>query len=264
MILFIFEGKKTEANLFKTLEYLYFPKNTKNERKICAFGYNIYEIYRLMKESDFPEDIVSVIRDKLSNQPDNPLTDLKDITDISEIYLFFDYDFQNKNLSLEEMNAQLEELFRFFNDDSENTKLYIHYPMMESIKCTNELPDKNFTNYIVKRADCSDFKNWVTQKFTFYKSSDFYEFPIDKKTDELRNTDRLDSKIRRNWQDLKQQNISKANFICTGQNNIPVNKSDVDQKIIFEKQLEKYVIPYDSVAILNAFPLFLFEYFREF
>ena len=44
MILFVFEGRKTEPSLFKTLEYLYF-KNP-DEQKICCFGYNIYELYK--------------------------------------------------------------------------------------------------------------------------------------------------------------------------------------------------------------------------
>ena len=56
MILFVFEGRKTEPALFKTLEHLYF--NNPNEKKVCCFGYNIYELYRLMTESDFTEDIV--------------------------------------------------------------------------------------------------------------------------------------------------------------------------------------------------------------
>ena len=176
MILFVFEGKKTEPNLFKTLEYLYFTK--KNERKICCFGYNIYELYRLMNESDFEEDVVSVIRDKLSNRPDNPLKNVTDVADISEIYLFFDYDFQNKNLSSDEINEQVKKLLHFFNDESENTRLYIHYPMVESIKCTNELPDADYMNYVAKRTDCDDFKYFVTQKFNFYKSSDFYELSV--------------------------------------------------------------------------------------
>lgn len=261
MILFIFEGKKTERNIFKTLEYLYFQDQKKYEHKICCFGYNIYELYKLMNESDFPEDIVSVIRNKLSDRPDNPLKDLTDVADISEIYLFFDYDFQNKNLSVKEMNAQVEKLFRFFNNESENTKLYIHYPMMESIKCTNELPDNNFKDYVANRTDCNDFKCWVTRQFPFYKSSDFYEFPIYKSGKSYFDP-KLESKIRNNWEYLKQQNISKANYICTGNNSIPMNKDDINQKIIFDKQLEKYVIPNNSVAILNAFPLFLFEYFR--
>ena len=58
------------------------------------------------------------------------------------------------------------------------------------------------------------------------------------------------------------QHIEKANYICTGCRGLPALKDDVRQTIIFENQIEKYVKTKDSVAILNAFPLFLYEYFR--
>ena len=216
-----------------------------------------------MNESDFEEDVVSVIRDKLSNRSDNPLKDINDIADISEIYLFFDYDFQNKNLFLDEINKQVEELINFFNNENENTRLYIHYPMVESMKCTNELPDDNFVNYVVKRTDCNDFKHFVTQKFDYYKSSDFYELPIDKSKGVFRTFSlEKEQTIRQNWEYLKKQNVSKANYICTGDYLMPKNENDIDQKNIFENQLKKYIIPSDSVSILNAFPIFLYEYFR--
>ena len=38
MILFVFEGKKREPEIFKTLEYLYFPKG---QTIVCSFGNNI-------------------------------------------------------------------------------------------------------------------------------------------------------------------------------------------------------------------------------
>ena len=140
MILFVFEGRKTEPSLFKTLEYLYF-KNP-DEQKICCFGYNIYELYRLMNESDFTEDIVTVIKRKLASRNEKPIPEDVSITDFSEVYLFFDYDFQNKNLELEELNSQVQEMLGFFFDETINGKLYINYPMVESIKCTQKLPDE--------------------------------------------------------------------------------------------------------------------------
>lgn len=103
MILFVFEGRKTEPTLFKTLEHLYF--NNQDEMKVCCFGYDIYELYRLMTESDFTEDIVTVIKKKLESGNEKPISDELSTTDFSEVYLFFDYDFQNKNLELKELNA---------------------------------------------------------------------------------------------------------------------------------------------------------------
>lgn len=261
MILFVFEGRKTEPSLFKTLEYLYFKKT--NEQKICCFGYNIYELYRLMNESDFTEDIVTVIKRKLASRNEKPIPEDVSITDFSEVYLFFDYDFQNKNLELEELNSQVQEMLGFFFDETINGKLYINYPMVESIKCTQKLPDEHFYEYKVAREDCSDFKDYVTRVFNYYKSTDFMQFSVDKKTKELRPiTKEREKLITENWGYLKEQNIKKANYICNDIYDYPENKSDVDQKSIFGSQLEKFVLLKNEVSILNAFPLFLFEYFK--
>lgn len=262
MILFVFEGTD-ESYVFKTLEHIFFKKK---ERRICCFNQNIYELFRLMQASDFTEDIVSVIRDRREFYGENPLADVTDVADISEVYLFFDYDFQNANISLDEANRQVAEMLSFFNDENENGKLYINYPMLESLRCTGELPDNNYVNYIVKREVCDDFKHWLTTEYPFYKSMDFAVLPVNRKSGDLRLTKvSLDQKnrIKNNWQFLKQQNVSKANYICTGKNEMPEKKEDVSQQSIFDNQLAKYVQTDECcVAILNAFPLFLYEYFK--
>ena len=243
------------------MEYLYF-KNT-DEQKIRCFGYNIYELYRLMNESDFTEDIVTVIKRKLESRNEKPIPEDVSITDFSEVYLFFDYDFQNKNLSLEELNSQVQEMLDFFSDETDNGKLYINYPMVESIKCTQKLPDEHFYEYKVAREDCSDFKDYVAKVFNYYKSTDFLQFSLDKKTKVLRPiTKEREQLITENWSYLKEQNIKKANYICNDIYDYPENKSAVSQKNILDAQLKKYVLLKKEVSILSAFPLFLYEYFK--
>ena len=61
--------------------------------------------------------------------------------------------------------------------------------------------------------------------------------------------------------DIVKQNVIKANELTKDSLSWPLNKDDVEQMAVFEAQLSKHVIPYDNVAILNAFPLFLFYYF---
>jgi len=57
-------------------------------------------------------------------------------------------------------------------------------------------------------------------------------------------------------------NVSKSNYICNDKNEIP-DETD-NQKKIFDNQLSKYVETEDcKVAILNAFPIFLFDYFGK-
>ena len=59
-----------------------------------------------------------------------------------------------------------------------------------------------------------------------------------------------------------QQNVSKANFIVSGRNEMPVMKYVINQIAIFEGQKSKYVDVDESVAILNSFPLFVYEYLK--
>ena len=263
MILFIFEGKRTEPNLFKTIEKLYFQN--RDERKVYCFGYNIYELYKLMNESDFTENLITVIRSKMATRNDHSIPDDVDTSDFSEIFLFFDYDFQNKNLPLPELNKQLEVMLDFFSDETENGKLYINYPMVESIRCTNELPDSEFINYKATRSECSDFKKYSTSAYPFYKSTDFFLLPLDGKTKELRKPIKPEKNklVKKNWELLKEQHVKKANYICNDINDYPNNKISVSQEKILKSQLEKHIHPHNEVSILNAFPLFLFEYFRH-
>lgn len=155
MILFVFEGDEREPRLYRTLERLYFPKV--NDNIICSFGNNIYDLYNELKEYEDGGDIVSVMRERLAARGDSTLNGIRS-SDISEIFLFFDYDFQNSHLSLEEINQRVEEMLALFADETENGKLYINYPMIESIRYTKELPDNGYANYVVSREECKDFK----------------------------------------------------------------------------------------------------------
>lgn len=104
MILFVFEGDEREPRLYRTLEKLYFPKV--NDNIICSFGNNIYDLYNELKGYDDGGDVVSVMRGRLAARGDSTLNGIRS-SDISEIFLFFDYDFQNSHLSLEEINQRV-------------------------------------------------------------------------------------------------------------------------------------------------------------
>ena len=137
MILFIFEGNKREPQLFDSIQRLFFPKD--NDTIVCSFGNNIYELYRQLEELGGDGDVVSLLREKYYGKDGNPFEHITASSDFSEIYLFFDYDFHNENYPLSELNRQLEEMLRLFDNETENGKLYINYPMVESIRYTKQL-----------------------------------------------------------------------------------------------------------------------------
>lgn len=253
MILFIFEGKDREPYLYKTLDRLYFPKG--NTNIVCSFGNNIYNLYKEMKELDEAGDIVLVLKEKLAERGDKKLEGMKS-SDFSEIYLFFDYDFQNSQLTIDEMNARVNKMLSIFREETENGKLYINYPMIESIRYTKELPDERYVNYFVSREECLDFKH-LASEFSFYDNLDhilFQDGEVPTKEKYL--------KIADNWKLLMEMNVKKANFIVSGRNEMPVKKDVINQIAIFAGQKSKYVDVNETVAILNSFPLFVYEYLK--
>lgn len=253
MILFVFEGEDREPHVYKTIERLYFPR--KNDNIICSFGNNIYDLYNEMKEYDGDGDIVSIMSEHLAERGDSTLENIRR-TDISEIFLFFDYDFQNSQLSLKEINRRVEELLISFDDETGNGKLYINYPMIESIRYTKELPDEDYRDYLISRRECNDFKH-IAHEFSFYNGFDHILFSngeIPSKEKYLR--------IRDNWQILKIMNVKKANWLVKGQYVMPINKTDINQLDIFRSQREKHVDSHEEVAILNSFPIFIYDYLK--
>lgn len=256
MILFIFEGKKREPDLFKTLDYLFFPKG---QTIVCSFGNNIYELYRQLSELDDAGDVVSLLLEKERDNPDTPFAQGTTSSDFSEVYLFFDYDFQNRNLSPEQMNDQISEMLDMFDDETDNGKLYINYPMVEAIRYTKHLPDRQFITYSVFRADCHDdgFKT-LTHDFSDYDSLDFIVFDFRKELTKERYL-----QVRDNWELLKVQNVVKANYLCNRHEEMPVEKESISQKRVFQAQLNQYIIPHDAVSIISAIPLFHYDYFKH-
>ena len=249
MILFVFEGKEREPQLYRAIESLFFPKET--DAIVCSFENNIYELYRQIVQLGEGADIVSVLREQLDGREDNPLKNITASSAFAEIYLFFDYDLHHR-LPLDEINRRLRKMLVMFDDETTNGKLYINYPMIESIRHTKELPDTDYYTYTIPKEQCGNFKR-IVHDFSHYGSLDFL-------------TDTREQRIeatRQHWQNLEDMNVCKANYICCDANTYPTNKSDIAQQKIFEAQLQKYVhTDACSVAILNAFPIFLYDYFK--
>ena len=254
MILFVLEGNEREPRLYRTLERLYFPKE--NDNIIYSFGNNIYDLYSELKEYDDGGDIVSLMRERLAGRNDTTLDGIRS-SDISQIFLFFDYDFQNTQLPLEETNRRLKEMLTLFDDETDNGKLYINYPMIESIRYTKELPDEAYAHYVVGREECKDFKR-LSRDFSAYSSLDHILF----KDGEKPNKEKY-LKVKDNWQYLKQMNVRKANLLTTGHHAIPIDKSDINQLAVFNSQMVQFVEPHGQVAVLNSFPIFIYEYIKQ-
>lgn len=142
----------------------------------------------------------------------------------------------------------------FFSDETENGKLYINYPMIESLKYTKEIPDANYRRYVATREECASHKFKGNAERFAYSEAKAFRF-ID-----LVKTER--QKVADNWEKLKFQNVCKANYLVSDSNTLLLRKSTINQKDIFEAQKSKYVDINESVAILNSFPIFLYDYLK--
>ena len=135
--------------------------------------------------------------------------------------------------------------------------------MVESIRYfKNLLPDNDYKDYTVEASIDGAFKALVNAE-SCYKNLDFICFGINKSLDLKipENQNKIQS-IQENWITVKEINVKKAYFICTGSYSVPQEKSAISQQHIFDNQLNKYVNKNRRIAILNAFPLFLYEYYR--
>ena len=126
LTLFIFEGAKTEEKLVNKLE-----QNFLGDRHAikCVFEAEVYQLYESINdEGPFQLDIVSVLKERTSGNADV----LKDYTrdSFAYVYLFFDYD-AHSTLADDE---KIKEMLSFFDNETENGKLYISYPMVEAIR----------------------------------------------------------------------------------------------------------------------------------
>ena len=277
MILFIFEGKDDEPRLYKTLkEIFHFELN--EEEILHYYCSNIFSLYDTIKEYgvfDGSVNLINVSKEEAAKHKEvkSDLDRIKYSYEVSEIFMFFDYDIRKQDeknkLTIEQQNAKILELFNYFENESLDSErnginLYINYPMIESYRFfKKELPDEDFKNYTFDLMSEKSFKQIVNEE-SFYKNLNYLCFDM-KKSGELKisNDEKRTNKIKQNWLHLKELNIKKAHFICTDNYSIPENKDSINQRNIFDNQIEKYVTLNNEVAVLNAFPLFWFEYIDE-
>ena len=229
-ILFIVEGEKTEPQILKNLkQYFLKKKESRIEQDIViAYGTVIYKLYREFfdKNNDIDEDLdlVTLLKPK-----DEEYEIKRD--DVSQIYLFFDYDSHASNAKDEKLMAMLE----LFDDELDKGKLFVSYPMVEALRH-------------IKRD--TDFKNVVaTSEKSYKKISQECDTPF------LHFNDYSFE----NWKHLIAQHSKKANFIVNDKFEFPTNF--IEQLTIFGNQKEKYINVDGKVAVLSAFPLMLLDYY---
>lgn len=167
---FIVEGEVREPQIINNISKVFFSHGNFRILVLSAEE-NIYMLWKKLKEDDFETDIIEVLRE--SN--DNIRKQLEGLSrdDFSEVYLFFDYDTHQTNLGKADDADVVKQMLESFDNETENGKLYISYPMAEALRdykpgicgdrsaCFVEITDmKEYKNASAARAVNLEFKKY--------------------------------------------------------------------------------------------------------
>ncbi|MBU3013532.1 hypothetical protein KO488_02095 [Poseidonibacter lekithochrous] len=228
-ILVVFEGLKTEEKIFNNLKQYFLNENSNT----IVYGFHCGEIYSLYNklENDKDLELFTLLKENLKDT-NKKLENIKR-NQVSELYLFFDYD----GHAISADDRKLEYMLNLFNDEtSDYGKLYISYPMVEAIK--------HLKNDI-------DFKNTVVE------SNKNYKIIVSQNCNN--NLQHLDKLCFTDWNFIINENSKKANFIVNNTFIFPTNI--IEQLEIFNNQKTKYINVENRVSVLSAFPIFLLDYY---
>lgn len=232
-ILFVFEGTKTEKQIFASLCKHIFCENI-NDVVECVFGAEIYQLYSQILEEGDPNfvDIIEVLKQREQKRGESTLSN-SSRNEFDEIFLFFDYDAH----AIGADDKKIEELLNYFDNETNNGRLFVSYPMVEALKHINGTP---FKDRCVKCKEKINYKLLVETEC---------KHPY---TDITRYTKDV-------WINIIKEHLNKMNYIVNDNYSYP--SSIIMQDVIFNKQLEKFITPSSTVSVLSPFPIFIFDYF---
>lgn len=153
----------------------------------------------------------------------------------SDIILVFDFDPHYDNPQFEKISKML----KFFNDSTNNGKLYINYPMMQSYKHIKSFYDDEFKDRTVEVSKCAKYKELVGEE-SIVKDLRKYNFPIIMK--------------------LIGFHLKKVNYILNNNYKIPSYEEfyKLNLNEIYKIQCE--FIKHNKVSVLNTFLFNIIEY----
>lgn len=227
-ILFVFEGEVTERQILEGIK-----RHHLNElENTVVFGCYCTDIYNLFSkiEKDEDLDLFTLIKEHAKN---SHLAELKR-DQVSEIFLFFDYDGHAPAAS----DTKIDAMLQFFDEETERGKLYISYPMTESLKHLNAPIE--FKDLAVQCKVNIKYKS-IAHAQHLPGSSDFTS---------------IKTVV---WKRILRDHCSKMNYIVHGKFELP--SEYIDQEEIFSAQRSKYINKSSTISVLSAFPVFICDYY---
>lgn len=159
-VLFIVEGNETEKIIIQNISKKALSL-VNDSYEIVVFGTCIYELYKNIMDDPY----ISLL-DYLNETHALDFSKIITKNSFSQIYLVFDFEPNYQKYS----DNDIIECLQFFNNETENGKLYISYPMIESIFYLDDFDNPKIDDYI-KLEDCLGriFKKHVRQ-ITCYRN----------------------------------------------------------------------------------------------
>ena len=156
-VLLVVEGERKEVELFSKLFKEY---ELDLDYEIYSYCANVHDLYERMFSDGDPNDLslMGVLREWASDE-DKQLFN----QDYSDVLLVFDYDPQDNRFSPE----RLEVMQDYFNESTDEGKLYINYPMVEACKHFCALPDHGYLGRSVNLSNVRDYKSIVDREGAF-------------------------------------------------------------------------------------------------
>ena len=237
---FIVEGMDRDYRFINAMIATFF-KGKYDAVTICLpADQNIYMLYKKLQEDDFETDLIELLRE--INEIAKEKLDGIERQSIDEIYLFFDYDIHQDNLSDGQNPIDvLEQMLEFYDNETEHGKLYISYPMVEALYDYRDgycepATICHFPLGIIDRyKSLTGTKNGHTSRHMLrYQDWRMVLSVFGLRIQCLFNRDRLDYSF------YKEQVTTKAIFDC--------------QRQIYEQE--------NTTFVLSAFPEFLLDYFK--
>lgn len=236
----IVEGTAREPQLLDNLIRIFFNRHNYTIIQLPV-GQNIYMLWEQMKRDEFVTDIIEVIRE-YSELAAEKLEGLER-DDFAEVFLFFDYDGHQDNLSNEHDGRQvLQQMLEMFNDETDNGKLYISYPMVEAMR--DYLPGS-----CKPLTDCL----WKNDQLDTYKM----QSAVNNLHTAIRDYTYMD------WCDVLDVFAMRVSCLFGYEEVISFEKyrEHVSPLTIYQQQ--NMYITNGEVFVLSAFPEFLLEYYKK-
>lgn len=170
-IMFICEGSNDEPKFIKRL----FDTCYKDSYTTYSYNTNIHILANHI-ETDYPDfddgftDILGILKDYESNPEKSTILNQQ----YTDIFLIFDFDPQDHVTNFKMIRRILE----YYTDSTDQGKLFINYPMMQSYKHFQHLPDDNFKNVVVKVEECKKYKKQIGEisNYTNIETYDYITF----------------------------------------------------------------------------------------